>query len=190
MASSGDRAPPPARDSAARLETPETQQLRAKVHQYDHIKENLRSSAISKEIVVPESPELDPMSKRIQSAHSRLSVGPDSTTTAEEAQRIGYGARHEPPDGKREFRISTRKPSRQSILPQSSVLLTGRLAAGLALGLGISCCANCVTKLYRTEEDVSFSSNYPRSATLPSFEGARRHAPWQTLRRSRLVASA
>ena len=52
----------------------------------------------------------------------------------------------------------------------------GGLAAGLALGLGITLLSELRDKTLRTEEDVEFFLQLPTLANIPSVEGARRHA--------------
>jgi polysaccharide chain length determinant protein (PEP-CTERM system associated) len=186
------------RTTAATVDTPEVQQLRAQVHQYDAtIKEKTAQQRdLQRQINLYQSrlqttPSVEEQYKLLTRDHeSALTFYNDLLKKRSESAMFG-AMNHQTEAG--EFRIldAANLPESPSF-PNPLYFSLGGLAVGLALGLGIMALREVRDKTLRTEEDVEFFLQLPTLANIPSVEGARRHAAAakDTGDGPRLVASA
>jgi polysaccharide chain length determinant protein (PEP-CTERM system associated) len=180
MASSGDSSS--VTTSAAGVGSPEIQQLRAQVHQYDSIikEKTAQQRDIQRQIGMYQSRvQLSPnveeqykvLTRDYQSAldfYNGLLKKRSESAMVRDMNNLAESA---------EFRIldAANLPDGPSF-PNSLYFLLGGLAAGLALGIGVVALSELRDKTLRTEEDIEFFLQLPTLANIPSVEGARRHA--------------
>ena len=168
--------------TAATVDTPEIQQLRAQVHQYDAtIKEKTAQQRdVQRQISLYQSrlqttPSVEEQYKVLTRDHeSALTFYNDLLKKRSESAMYG-DMNHQTQIG--EFRIldAANLPESPSF-PNPLYFTLGGLAAGLALGVGLMGLRELRDKTLRTEEDVEFFLQLPTLANIPSVEGARRHA--------------
>jgi polysaccharide chain length determinant protein (PEP-CTERM system associated) len=199
MASSGAQSPSSgATTSAAGLDTPEIQQLRAQVHQYDSIikEKTAQQRDVQRQIGMYQSrlqlsPNVEEQYKVLtRDYQSALDFYNDLLKKRSESAMV-RDMNHQTENA--EFRIldTANLPDSPSF-PNPLYFLLGGLAAGLAIGLGIIMLRELRDKTLRTEEDVEFFLQLPTLANIPSVEGARRQAAAgkPSSEGPRLVASA
>ena len=199
MASSGVQgASQGATASAAGVDTPEIQQLRAQVHQYDSIikEKTARQRDVQRQISLYQSrlqlsPNVEEQYKQLtRDYQSALDFYNDLLKKRSESAMVS-DMNHQTESA--EFRIldSANLPDGPSS-PNPLYFTLGGLAVGLALGLGIMALRELRDKTLRTEEDVEFFLQLPTLANIPSVESARRHAAVgkDSSEGPRLVASA
>jgi polysaccharide chain length determinant protein (PEP-CTERM system associated) len=167
---------------AAGVDTPEVQQLRAQVHQYDAtIKEKTAQQRdLQRQINLYQSrlqttPNVEEQYKVLTRDHeSALNFYNDLLKKRSESSMYSE-LNHQTAAG--EFRIldAANLPESPSF-PNPLFFALGGLGVGLALGLAIMAIREVRDKTLRTEEDVEFFLQLPTLANIPSVEGARRHA--------------
>jgi polysaccharide chain length determinant protein (PEP-CTERM system associated) len=196
MASSQGTAP--ATGTTVGVETPEVQQLRAQVHQYDAVikEKTAEQRDIQRQIGLYQSrvqvgPSVEEQYKVLtRDQESATSFYNDLLKKRSESAMMG-DMNHQA--GTMEFRILDRAnlPEGPSF-PNRLYFSLGGLAVGLALGIGIIVLREVRDKALRTEEDVEFFLQLPTLANIPSVEGARRRAAAgkDSSEGPRLVASA
>lgn len=168
--------------TTATVDTPEIQQLRAQVHQYDAtIKEKTAQQRdVQRQINLYQSrlqttPSVEEQYKVLTRDHeSALTFYNDLLKKRSESAMYG-DMNHQTQIG--EFRVldAANLPESPSF-PNPLYFTLGGLAAGLALGVGLMGLRELRDKTLRTEEDVEFFLQLPTLANIPSVEGARRHA--------------
>ena len=179
MASSAGASPA---TTTATVDTPEIQQLRAQVHQYDAtIKEKTaQQHDVQRQINLYQSrlqttPSVEEQYKVLTRDHeSALTFYNDLLKKRSESAMYG-DMNHQTQIG--EFRVldAANLPESPSF-PNPLYFTLGGLVAGLALGVGLMGLRELRDKTLRTEEDVEFFLQLPTLANIPSVEGARRHA--------------
>jgi polysaccharide chain length determinant protein (PEP-CTERM system associated) len=193
MASSQAAAP----TGGATVDTPETQQLRAQVHQYDAImkEKTAQQRDVQRQIALYQSrlqlsPSVEEQYKVLTRDHqTALDFYNDLLKKRSESAMVS-DMNHQAESA--EFRIldAANLPEGPSF-PNPLYFSLGGLAAGLALAVGIIALRELRDKTLRTEEDVEFFLQLPTLANIPSIEGARRHgAGKNSAEGPRLVASA
>jgi polysaccharide chain length determinant protein (PEP-CTERM system associated) len=162
--------------------TPEVQQLRAQVHQYDAIikEKTAQQRDVQRQIAlyqsrVQVSPNVEEQYKLLTRDHeSAQNFYNDLAKKRSESSMMG-DMNHQAETA--EFRILDRAnlPEGPSF-PNPLYFSLGGLAVGLALGIGMMALSEVRDKTLRTEEDVEFFLQLPTLANIPSVEGARRRA--------------
>jgi len=182
--------------TAPAVETPEIQQLRAQVHQYDStIKEKTaQQREVQRQIALYQSrvqlsPNVEEQYKQITRDYQAAADFYNDLLKKRSESAMVSDMNHQPESA--EFRIldPANLPEGPSF-PNPLYFLPGGLAVGLALGLGIAALREVRDKTLRTEEDVEFFLQLPTLANIPSVEGARRRAAAGKDPGPRLVASA
>jgi polysaccharide chain length determinant protein (PEP-CTERM system associated) len=184
-------------DGSATVDTPEIQQLRAQVHQYDAImkEKTAQQRDVQRQIALYQSrlqlsPNVEEQYKVLTRDHqAALDFYNDLMKKRSESAMVS-DMNHQAESA--EFRIldPANLPAGPSF-PNPLYFSLGGLAAGLALGLGIIALREVRDKTLRTEEDVEFFLQLPTLANIPSVESARRHgAGKDSAEGPRLVASA
>ena len=168
--------------TASNVESPEVQQLRAQVHQYDSIikEKTAQQRDVQRQIGlyqsrVQVSPTVEEQYKLLTRDHeSALNFYNDLLKKRSESAMVS-DMNHQAETA--EFRIldPANLPEGPSF-PNPLYFALGGLAAGLVLGLGIVVLREVRDKTLRTEEDVEFFLQLPTLANIPSVEGARRRA--------------
>jgi polysaccharide chain length determinant protein (PEP-CTERM system associated) len=167
---------------AAAMETPEIQQLRAQVHQYDAtIKEKTaQQREVQRQIALYQSrvqlsPNVEEQYKLLTRDYQAAADFYNDLLKKRSESAMVSDMNHQPDSA--EFRIldPANLPEGPSF-PNPLYFLPGGLAVGLALGLGIAALREVRDKTLRTEEDVEFFLQLPTLANIPSIEGARRRA--------------
>lgn len=193
MASSQGAAP----TGGSTVDTPEIQQLRAQVHQYDAVmkEKTAQQRDVQRQIALYQSrlqlsPNVEEQYKVLTRDHqTALDFYNDLLKKRSESAMVS-DMNHQAESA--EFRIldAANLPEGPSF-PNPLYFSLGGLAAGLALGVGIIVLREVRDKTLRTEEDVEFFLQLPTLANIPSVEGARRHgAGKDSAEGPRLVASA
>jgi polysaccharide chain length determinant protein (PEP-CTERM system associated) len=182
--------------STAGVGTPEAQQLRAQVHQYDSIikEKTAQQRDIQRQIGlyqsrVQVSPNVEGQYKLLtRDYESAQNFYNDLAKKRSESSTMG-DMNHQAETA--EFRIldPANLPEGPSF-PNPMYFSLGGLAVGLVLGIGMMVLREVRDKTLRTEEDVEFFLQLPTLANIPSVEGARRHAGKNSSDGPRLVASA
>jgi uncharacterized protein involved in exopolysaccharide biosynthesis len=162
--------------------TPEVQQLRAQVHQYDAIikEKTAQQRDVQRQIAlyqsrVQVSPNVEEQYKLLTRDHeSAQNFYNDLAKKRSESSMMG-DMNHQAETA--EFRILDRAnlPEGPSF-PNPLYFSLGGLAVGLAVGIGMMALSEVRDKTLRTEEDVEFFLQLPTLANIPSVEGARRRA--------------
>src|SRR6266404_1880205 len=182
MASSQGAATAGTTPTASGLETPEVQQLRAQVHQYDAtIKEKTAQQRdLQRQIALYQSrlqisPNVEEQYKVLTRDHESAAGFYNDLLKKRSESAIFSDMNHQAESA--EFRVldPANLPERPSF-PNPLYFSLGGLVVGLALGLGITVLRELRDKTLRTEEDVEFFLQLPTLANIPSVEGARRHA--------------
>lgn len=195
MASSG-AASAGTKTAASGPETPEIQQLRGQLHQYDAtIKEKTAQQRdVQRQIALYQSrlqttPNVEEQYKVLTRDHESAANLYNDLLKKRSETAMFSDMHHQAENA--EFRILDRAnlPDAPSF-PNPLYFTLGGLGAGLALGLGIALLSELRDKSLRTEEDVEFFLQLPTLANIPSVEGARRHAARKDADGPRLVASA
>jgi protein tyrosine kinase modulator len=168
--------------STAGVGTPEVQQLRAQVHQYDSIikEKTAQQRDVQRQIAlyqsrVQVSPNVEEQYKLLTRDHeSAQNFYNDLAKKRSESSMMG-DMNHQAETA--EFRIldAANLPEGPSF-PNPMYFTLGGLAVGLALGIGMMALSEVRDKTLRTEEDVEFFLQLPTLANIPSVESARRHA--------------
>jgi polysaccharide chain length determinant protein (PEP-CTERM system associated) len=197
MASSPGTATAGTTTTASGLDTPEVQQLRSQVHQYDAtIKEKTAQQRdVQRQIALYQSrlqtsPNVEEQYKVLTRDHESAANFYNDLLKKRSESAMFSDMNHQAEAA--EFRIldSANLPGGPSF-PNPLYFTLGGLAAGLGLGLGITLLSELRDKTLRTEEDVEFFLQLPTLANIPSVEGARRHAAaGKGTDGPRLVASA
>jgi polysaccharide chain length determinant protein (PEP-CTERM system associated) len=168
--------------TTAGVETPEIQQLRGQVHQYDAtIKEKTAQQRdVQRQIALYQSrlqisPNVEGQYKVLTRDHETAASFYNDLLKKRSESAMFTDMNHQAESA--EFRVldSANLPEGPSF-PNPLYFSLGGLAAGLALGLGITLLSELRDKTLRTEEDVEFFLQLPTLANIPSVEGARRHA--------------
>jgi polysaccharide chain length determinant protein (PEP-CTERM system associated) len=177
-------------------DSPEIQQLRAQVHQYDSVLKDKTAQQrdLQRQIGLYQSrlqlsPNVEEQYKQLtRDSQSALDFYNDLLKKRSETSMVS-DMNHQASTG--EFRIldAANLPNGPSF-PNTLYFALGGLAGGLALGLGIMALREIRDKTLRTEEDIEFFLQLPTLANIPSVEGARRHAAKDPTDGPRLVASA
>jgi polysaccharide chain length determinant protein (PEP-CTERM system associated) len=185
-------------NAATAGETPEVQQLRAQVHQYDSVikEKTAEQRDIQRQIAlyqgrVQVSPSVEEQYKVLtRDQESAKNFYNDLLKKRSESAMVG-DMNHQADTT--EFHILDRAnlPEGPSF-PNRLYFSLGGLGAGLALALGIIVLREVRDKALRTEEDVEFFLQLPTLANIPSVENARRRAATgkDSSEGPRLVASA
>jgi len=193
MASSQAAAP----TGGSTVDTPELQQLRAQVHQYDAVmkEKTAQQRDVQRQIALYQSrlqlsPNVEEQYKVLTRDHqTALDFYNDLLKKRSESAMVS-DMNHQAESA--EFRIldAANLPEGPSF-PNPLYFSLGGLAAGLALAVGIIALRELRDKTLRTEEDVEFFLQLPTLANIPSVEGARRHGGRRNSAEGpRLVASA
>jgi polysaccharide chain length determinant protein (PEP-CTERM system associated) len=185
--------------TASVLESPEVQQLRAQVHQYDAtIKERTAQQRdLQRQIALYQSrlqisPNVEEQYKVLTRDHETAAGFYNDLLKKRSESAIFSDMNHQAESA--EFRILD--PANLPVgpsFPNPMYFSLGGLAAGLALGLGIMVLRELRDKTLRTEEDIEFFLQLPTLANIPSVEAARRRhaaAGKGSTDGPRLVASA
>jgi len=181
MASNSLAASTPGSATTATVDTPEVQQLRAQVHQYDSIikEKTAQQREVQKQLALYQS-RLQ-LSPNVEEQYKQLTR--DYQTAADFYNDL-LKKRSESAmvsdmnlAGNAEFRIldAANLPNGPSF-PNPLYFALGGLAIGLLLGVGIAAISELRDKTLRTEEDIEFFLQLPTLANIPSVEGARRQA--------------
>jgi polysaccharide chain length determinant protein (PEP-CTERM system associated) len=195
MASSG-AASTGTKTAASGPETPEIQQLRGQLHQYDAtIKEKTAQQRdVQRQIALYQSrlqttPNVEEQYKVLTRDHESAANLYNDLLKKRSETAMFSDMHHQAENA--EFRVLDRAnlPDAPSF-PNPLYFTLGGLGAGLVLGLGIALLSELRDKSLRTEEDVEFFLQLPTLANIPSVEGARRHAARKDADGPRLVASA
>jgi polysaccharide chain length determinant protein (PEP-CTERM system associated) len=199
MASSqGATAAASANAVGAGADTPEIQQLRAQVHQYDSIlkEKTAQQRDIQRQIGVYQSrlqlsPNVEEQYKQLTRDYQSALDFYNALMKKRSESAMFSDMNHQTESA--EFRIldSANLPEAASF-PNPLYFSLGGLALGLALGFGIIALRELRDKTLRTEEDVEFFLQLPTLANIPSVQSARRHAAAgkHASEGPRLVASA
>jgi polysaccharide chain length determinant protein (PEP-CTERM system associated) len=189
---------PAAGPTTAAVDTPEIQQLRAQVHQYDSImkEKTAQQRNVQRQIALYQSrlqlsPNVEEQYKILTRDHqTALDFYNDLLKKRSESAMVS-DMNHQAESA--EFRIldAANLPDGPSF-PNPLFFTLGGLAAGLALALGIIASRELRDKTLRTEEDIEFFLQLPTLANIPSVERARRRAAAgkDSSEGPRLVASA
>lgn len=182
--------------NSAGVETPEIQQLRAQVHQYDSVikEKTTQQRDVQRQIAlyqsrVQVSPNVEEQYKLLTRDHeSALGFYNDLLKKRSESSMVS-DMNHQIANA--EFRIldPANLPDGPSF-PVPLYFVLGGLAVGLALGAGAMALSELRDKTLRTEEDVEFFLQLPTLANIPSVESARRRTAKSSSEGPRLVASA
>jgi polysaccharide chain length determinant protein (PEP-CTERM system associated) len=184
--------------TASGADTPEIQQLRAQVHQYDSIlkEKTAQQRDIQRQIGVYQSrlqlsPNVEEQYKQLTRDYQSAADFYNDLLKKRSESAMVSDMNHQTENA--EFRIldPANLPDSPSF-PNPPFFLLGGLAVGLVLGLGLVALREVRDKTLRTEEDVEFFLQLPTLANIPSVEGARRHAAAgkNSSEGPRLVASA
>jgi len=179
------------------VDTPEIQQLRAQVHQYDAImkEKTAQQRDVQRQIALYQSrlqlsPNVEEQYKILTRDYQTALDFYNGLLKKRSESAMVSDMNHQAESA--EFRIldAANLPEGPSF-PNPLYFSLGGLAAGLALGVGIIALREVRDKTLRTEEDVEFFLQLPTLANIPSVEGARRHAAGKdSTEGPRLVASA
>jgi polysaccharide chain length determinant protein (PEP-CTERM system associated) len=179
------------------VDTPEIQQLRAQVHQYDAVmkEKTAQQRDVQRQIALDQSrlqlsPNVEEQYKILTRDYQTALDLYNGLLKKRSESAMVSDMNHQAESA--EFRIldAANLPEGPSF-PNPLYFSLGGLAAGLALGLGIIALREVRDKTLRTEEDVEFFLQLPTLANIPSVEGARRHAAGKdSAEGPRLVASA
>lgn len=184
IASSGDHtaASASATGNAAIIETPEVQQLRAQLHQYDSaVKEkSSEQREIQRKINVYQgrmqlSPNVEEQYKQLTRDYQSAQDFYNDLLKKRSDSAMVSDMNHQ--KGNAEFRIldAANLPDSPSF-PNLLYFTLGGLGIALALGLGITALREARDKTLRSEEDVEFFLQLPTLANIPSVASARRNA--------------
>jgi polysaccharide chain length determinant protein (PEP-CTERM system associated) len=179
------------------VDTPEIQQLRAQVHQYDAVmkEKTTQQRDVQRQIALYQSrlqlsPNVEEQYKILTRDHQTALDFYNDLLKKRNESAMMTDMNHQAESA--EFRIldSANLPEGPSF-PNPLYFSLGGLAAGLALGIGVIALREVRDKTLRTEEDVEFFLQLPTLANIPSVESARRHgARKDSPEGPRLVASA
>jgi polysaccharide chain length determinant protein (PEP-CTERM system associated) len=179
------------------VDSPETQQLRAQVHQYDAVmkEKTAQQRDVQRQIAMYQgrlqlSPSVEEQYKLLTRDYQTALDFYNGLLKKRSESAMVSDMNHQAESA--EFRIldAANLPEGPSF-PNPLYFLLGGLAAGLALGVGIIALREVRDKTLRTEEDVEFFLQLPTLANIPSVESARRHAGGKdSTEGPRLVASA
>ena len=182
MASSNAQGASQGATASAAVDTPEIQQLRAQVHQYDSViqEKTAQQRDVQRQIGLYQSrlqlsPNVEEQYKQLtRDYQSALDFYNDLLKKRSESAMVS-DMNHQTANA--EFRIldPANLPNGPSF-PNPLYFSLGGLAVGLALGVGIGALREFRDKTLRTEEDVEFFLQLPTLANIPSVEGARRRA--------------
>lgn len=183
--------------SGPSMDTPEIQQLRAQVHQYDAVmkEKTAQQRDVQRQIALYQSrlqlsPNVEEQYKILTRDHqTALDFYNDLLKKRSESAMVS-DMNHQAASA--EFRIldAANLPEGPSF-PNPLFFSLGGFAAGLALAVGIIALREVRDKTLRTEEDIEFFLQLPTLANIPSVESARRHAAGKdSAEGPRLVASA
>jgi polysaccharide chain length determinant protein (PEP-CTERM system associated) len=197
MASS-QGAPTSGTTTTSGADTPEIQQLRAQVHQYDSImkEKTAQQRDVQRQIGLYQgrlqlSPNVEEQYKQLTRDYQSALDFYNALLKKRSESAMVSDMNHQAESA--EFRIldSANLPDAASF-PNPLFFSLGGLALGLALGLGIIAVRELRDKTLRTEEDVEFFLQLPTLANIPSVQSARRHAAAgnDSSEGPRLVASA
>ena len=182
--------------SAGAIETPEIQQLRAQVHQYDAtIKEKTgQQRELQRQIALYQSrmqltPNVEEQYKVLTRDHQSAQDFYNDLLKKRSESSMVSDMNHEAESA--DFRIldAASLPETPSF-PVPLYFALGGLAAGLILAVGIIALREVQDKALRTEEDVEFFLQLPTLANIPSVENARTRAANSNDGGPRLVANA
>ena len=169
-------------NTTATVDSPELQQLRAQVHQYDAtIKEKTAQQRdLQRQINLYQSrlqttPNVEEQYKVLTRDHESALTFYNDLLKKRSESAMYSDMNHQTEIG--EFRVldAANLPESPSF-PNPLYFSLGGLVAGLGLGVGIMGVREIRDKTLRTEEDVEFFLQLPTLANIPSVEGARRHA--------------
>ena len=192
IAATGGQAAP---TTAAVIETPETQQLRAQVHQYDvTVKEkNAEQREVQRKINMYQgrmqvSPNVEEQYKQLTRDYQSAADSYNDLTKKRGDSAMVSDMNHQ--NGSAEFRIldAANLPGSPSF-PIPLFFTLGGLGAGLILGVGMMVLREGRDKTLRSEEDVEFFLQLPTLANIPSVAKVR-HSAKDASDGPRLVASA
>ena len=193
IAATGSQDAAPAK--AAVIETPETQQLRAQVHQYDAtVKEKTAEQReIQRKINLYQSrmqvsPNVEEQYKLLTRDYQSAADFYNALLKKRGESAMVSNMNHEKESA--EFRIldAANLPDGPSF-PNPLFFTLGGLGAGLILGLGLMVIREGRDKTLRNEEDVEFFLQLPTLANIPSVAKSR-HSRKDASDGPRLVASA
>jgi len=182
MASGQSGASVDAKSTASVADTPEIQQLRAQVHQYDAaLKEKAaQQRELQRQINMYQgrlqlSPNVEEQYKQLTRDYQSALDFYNDLSKKRSVTAMEGGINQDKHSG--DFRIldAANLPSSPSF-PNPLYFTLGGLALGLVAGLGIVLLRESRDKTLRTEEDVEFFLQLPTLANIPSVEGARRSA--------------
>jgi polysaccharide chain length determinant protein (PEP-CTERM system associated) len=168
--------------STTGVETPEIQQLRAQVHQYDSVikEKTAQQRDVQRQIGLYQSrvqlsPNVEEQYKQLTRDYQSAADFYNALLKKRSESAMVSDMNHQTESA--EFRIldAANLPEGPSF-PNPLYFSLGGLAVGLALGVGIGALREFRDKTLRTEEDVEFFLQLPTLANIPSVEGARRRA--------------
>lgn len=168
--------------NAALPSTPEIEQLRAQVHQYDSIikEKSAEQRDVQRKIAKYEgrvqlSPNVEEQYKQLTRDHQAASDFYNSLLKHRSEAAMESDINHEKQAG--EFRIldTANLPVNPSF-PNRMYFALGGLGIGLFLGLGLMVLGEARDKTLRTEQDIEFFLQLPTLANIPSVASAQRNA--------------
>ena len=196
IAASNQAAPAQAQASATAPSTPEIEQLRAQVHQYDSIikEQTAQQREVQRKIAMYEgrvqlSPTVEEQYKQLTRDHQAASDFYNSLLKKRSESAMTADINHQ--KQAREFRVldAANLPASPSF-PNHMYFGLGGLGVGLFLGLGLMVLGEARDKTLRTEQDVEFFLQLPTLANIPSIASAQRNAAKAAKDGPRLVANA
>lgn len=197
IAASNQAGPAEAQAASANVpSTPEIEQLRAQVHQYDSIikEQTAQQREVQRKIAMYEgrvqlSPTVEEQYKLLTRDHQAASDFYNSLLKKRSESAMASDINHQKKAG--EFRIldTANLPSSPSF-PNHLYFGLGGLGVGLFLGLGVVVLGEARDKTLRTEQDVEFFLQLPTLANIPSIASAQRNAAKASKEGPRLVANA
>lgn len=188
---------PQAKQTAVMSSSPEIEQLRSQVHQYDSIikekaaqQHEVQRKINTYESRVQLSPNVEEQYKQLTRDHQAALDFYNSLLKKRSESAMESDIHHQKEAG--EFRVldAANLPVGPSF-PNQLYFTLGGLGLGLVLGLGRIALGEARDKTLRTEEDVEFFLQLPTLANIPSVASAQRSAAKPTKGEGpRLVANA
>jgi polysaccharide chain length determinant protein (PEP-CTERM system associated) len=164
------------------IETPEIQQLRAQVHQYDTaVKEKAaQQRELQRQIGMYQgrlqlSPNVEQQYRQLTRDYQTSLDFYNDMLKKRSVAAVQGGLNQDKYSGNFRILDTANLPTSPSF-PNPLYFTLGGLAAGLLVGLGSVLALESRDKTLRTEQDVEFFLQLPTLANIPSVEGARRSA--------------
>jgi uncharacterized protein involved in exopolysaccharide biosynthesis len=176
--------------------SPEIEQLRAQIHQYDSIikEQTAQQREVQRKIAMYEgrvqlSPTVEEQYKLLTRDHQAASDFYNTLLKKRSESAMASDINHQKKAG--EFRVldTANLPSSPSF-PNHMYFGLGGLGVGVFLGLGLVVLGEARDKTLRTEQDVELFLQLPTLANIPSIASAQRNASKASKEGPRLVANA